>query len=123
MVDLSTHSGVNLVTEVKRRIEDGSIDALLFDLTTARFHYQGTRDYPRDVDSNSLIGVVFPIVKFDEDSVSHAATVSLLRELTDSKFKALRDVARCFFGAVIKHTKDRYSASRIKPEVAGQEGE
>lgn len=118
MADLSGYSDSDLVSEMKRRIHGGSVDLLLFDLPTARIHFKGSTDEPRELDDTALLKIAFPFAKLDEDGQAQKIAPSMLRQLPDAQIKSLRDVSMNSIEGVIERIRIRYKLSEIQPEDA-----
>ncbi len=93
----------DLLAEVKRRIDGGTLDAILLDTETCRVHSgKGPNEDRAVLGAESILQLVFPFLRYDADSLSQQHAVDALAKLSDEQFRSLKQSAAGNVEAVVE---------------------
>lgn len=81
----------DLMDEIKARIDDGDLEAMLLDVSTGRSYLgNGLMEERRDLGPEVVFSLMFPSLDFDVDRVSHHQIVEILSDMEDGQFRSFR---------------------------------
>ena len=85
----------DLVNEIKARIANRELrETVLLDLSTGRIYSDFEMEDRRFLGTGTAMRIIFPMTRFDPDSMSHRRVEDVLIDLPDDDFKAVRSAVR-----------------------------